>query len=607
MKSELVKLLEDIFKKDEVTEEMLHQVLESSNYVTSTLFDLINQELPYINESEEKRKVFENVCDYLYKKLTSDLKSNLTIPVKNLKSLQFKLKQLLVDKQYPEEINDILKHVKELLDKTEFTFLEYIIYHMRDLNKLSMVLKKNKTIVNSKDRNDTPIYFRVLQDYMNAVLELNEKDMLYYNGVLLLIRNKHLQVTKKGSNSYLKKINDTIKELDKRDKNYLERKKQLTYLYQFVYNKKENDMDQSRLLDKYHMNTIFSQRIMGEMYKYTSHELDNRRVVVDEYTITIDKKGTKEIDDALTIKKLSNGNYLLGVHIANVLGYLSYHSEIVDSAIKSGKTVYLPNLEKTYLKDLITIFPLEFSTFSASLIQNERRLANSHFIELDRNANIIDFYSLKTIIRNDAKCSYSYINNVLKNGSKNKKLMKTVSLLDELTYQLEEKGNYDLRGTRAEAIVELTTRIVNSQIANYFYENEYPFLYRVHELDSDIEQDIRVLKKIKSDSASLFLYKQFLSFYNTRFDTKGFHEGLNKIPYCHGTSPLRRAEDIVVEHCLDTCYFKNPKDKDLYLLEEDVKKKKDIINLAYDRIEMFLVENHLLLENKKQKMKNLKK
>lgn len=604
MKGEQLKLLEHVFIMDEITDEMISQVLDSSNNITSTLFDLISQELPHINEDETKRKVIQNACNYLYKKLMSDLKDGLTIPVKNLKNLQYKLKKIPTDKRYQKEIKDILWYMEELLDKNTFLFLEYIIYHMRDLNKLSMVLKKNKMIVNSKDGNDTPLYFRIIQDYMNAVLEFNKKDMLYYNGVLLLLRNKCLQVTRKERNFYLQRINDAIKELDKNDKNYFERKKQLTYLYQFVYDEKENNMTSSNLLNKYHINTLFSERVMGEMYKYTSQELDSRRVFVDEYTITIDKKSTKEIDDALTIKKLSNGNYLLGVHIANVLGYLPYHSEIVDNAINSGKTVYLPNFEKPYLKDLFTIFPLEFSSFSASLIQNERRLANSHFIELDGNANIIHFYSLKTIIRNDAKCSYSYINSILNKGSKNKTLMETVSLLDELTYKLEEQEHQHLGCTRAEAIVELTTRLVNSQIANYFYANEYPFLYRVHELDSKIEQDIEVLKKVKNDSASLNLYKKFRHCFNTRFDTSGFHEKLNRIPYCHGTSPLRRAEDIVVEHCMDICYFSNPRDKDLYLLEDDVKKKKDTINLSYNRIEMFLTENNFLCEKTKQKVKN---
>lgn len=557
MKGELVKLLEDTFSNDEeVTEEMVQQVLGFSNDITSTLFDFINYELLYIKEDEEKRIPFKKACDYLY---------------------------------------------------NAYHFLEYIIYHMRDLNKLSMVLKRNANMVNLRDENNVPLYFRVIQDYINAVTskEFNEKDILYYSGVLLLLKNKSLHVTKKEKNRYLQRINEGIKKLDKWDKNYLDRKNRLSDFYQLVLGKKEDNMNHFDLLDKYHVNIFFSERIMGEMYKYTSNELDNRRIFVDEYTITIDKKSTKEIDDALTIKKLSNGNYLLGVHIANVLGYLPYYSEIVDNAIRSGRTIYLPNPEKSYLKDLITIFPLEFSSYSASLIQSERRLANSYFIELDREANVIDFYCLKTIIRNDAKCSYSYIDRILKKGSQNKKLMETVLLLDELTYKLEEKGPYHPGCTRSEAIVEITTRLVNSQIANFFYVNSYPFLYRVHEIEKNIDQDIEALKKIRSDPASLRLYKEFQNLYSTRFDTKGFHEKLNNIPYCHGTSPLRRGEDIVVEHCLDTCYFKTPLDKDLYLLEEDVKCKKDIINLAYDRIEILLTESHLLSQNQNQKVKNL--
>lgn len=609
MKSGLVKLLESIFSNNEVTNEEITKVLGTSNNITSTLFDFMNQELPFINESIEKREVFQNTWNYLYKNMKKDLENNLSIPIKNLKNLQYKIRKSPRVKQYEKENQDILNGIEELINKNKYALLEYMVYEIRNLDKLSLILKKNKNMVNLKDKENVPFYYRMIQEYIKAItsIEYHEKDILYFYGVLLLTKNKSLCVLKDFKNSCLQLINDEKKKLDIKDSHYKERKKLLKDLYQFVLDKENDIADSFDLLEKNHIPVSFSERVIGKMHQYTCPLLDKKRIFIDEYTITIDKKGTKEIDDALTIKRLSNGNYLLGCHITNVLGYLPYHSEIVNNAIERGKTIYIQGLDNPYSKNLISIFPLEFATYHASLVQNQKRLANSYFIELDRKANVVDFYVLKTIIRNDAKCSYSYINKILKTGCQNRKMMETLLLLDELTYKLEENLATSFRDKRSEAMVELTTKLVNSQIANFFYENRYPLLYRVHELEKEKKQNQGLVNQIKSDTTTFHWYREIENSYCTRFDTKGFHERLNNIPYCHGTSPLRRAEDIIVEHCLDTCYFQSPTDQDLCYLEEEVERKKDIINLAYDRIEMFVAENSYLIENGREKMKNLKK
>lgn len=608
MKSGLVKLLESIFSNDEVTDEEIIKILGTSDKITSTLFDFINQELPYINESIEKREVFQNTWNYLYKNMKKDLENNLAIPIKNLKNLQYKIRRLPRIKQYEKEKQGILNQLEELIDKNRYAFLEYIVYEIRNLDKLSMVLKKNKDMVNLKDKENVPFYYRMIQEYIKAItsIEYHEKDILYFYGVLLLTKNKYLYEPKDFKNACLQLINEEKKKLDIKDSHYKERKKLLKDLYQFVLGKENGIVDAFELLGKNHIPVCFCERVIGKMHQYTCPPLDNKRIFLDEYTITIDKKGTKEIDDALTIKRLSNGNYLLGCHITNVLGYLPYHSEIVNNAIERGKTIYIQDYNP-YSKNLISIFPLEFVAYHASLVQNQKRLANSYFVELDSNANVVDFYILKTIIRNDAKCSYSYINKILKTGCQNRKMMETLLLLDELTYKLEENLATPFRDKRSEAMVELTTKLVNSQIANFFYENRYPLLYRVHELEKEKRQNQGLVKQIKSDTTTFHWYKEIEKSYCTKFDTKGFHECLNNIPYCHATSPLRRAEDIIVEHCLDICYFQRPTNQDLCYLEEEVERKKDIINLAYDRIEMFSTENSFLQENRREKMKNLKK
>ena len=155
-----------------------------------------------------------------------------------------------------------------------------------------------------------------------------------------------------------------------------------------------------------------------------------------------------------------------------------------------------------------------------------------------------------------------------------------------------------------EKIVNNIMIFTGKEVANFFYENSYPTLYRIHNIDtnqlSDLKKEIDKTSIVNKEEFNR-LYSTLLNLYpKASYDTKGSHTGLNLQHYCHCTSPIRRAADIVVENSLDVCYFGNPSDKEIYNLENSVNKAKNIINKSYSNNILFLEQyNNLKTKVKK--------
>ena len=337
------------------------------------------------------------------------------------------------------------------------------------------------------------------------------------------------------------------------------------------------------------------------------------REVVDDYTITIDKEGAIEVDDALTCKILPNGNYLLGVHIASVLGYFPYESSVVQEAISRYRSIYLPvkyqEKEDDYDR-VIPIFPYSFSAQTASLIPGESKLARSYFFEIDKKGNIVREEFKKTIVKSDMKATYEQIDDVLRKGSKNKELEELVNCLQGVTeiidrkYKVSEiyekvKNNADdfnelpVKNIGSQKIINKIMLLTGNRVANFFAEHNYPCLYRVHEVNENniikLQAMIDNLNKTYGGEQYEQLFRVISGIYPKGwYDLKGSHYGMGLEHYCHCTSGLRRAADIVVEHALEVCYDKEPTVEDLKKLKHEIELIVGRINSKQARIEWFI-------------------
>lgn len=336
-------------------------------------------------------------------------------------------------------------------------------------------------------------------------------------------------------------------------------------------------------------------------YSVIEREVASRLDLRDEVIFTIDGADTKDIDDAISLKKLANG-YELGVHIADVSYYVTPKSELDNEAMQRGTSVY-------YANRVVPMLPAELSNGICSLNPNEDRLAFSAIVLLDFDGKIESYKFAKTIIRSRIKGVYSEINQILEGSqtseidAKYKEVKNQIALMEELAKILGR--NKKLRGAPAletseskliidendvcvdvvartrgfsEEIIEDFMLTANEAAANFAMENELPFVFRVHEDPSlekinALEDTLKILgvqfpsyKTIKPkhlativDSTkgtdlqlvvnNLVLRSMAKAKYSP--DPIG-HFGLVLKDYAHFTSPIRRYPDLSIHRIMSS-------------------------------------------------------
>ena len=548
-------------------------------------------------------------------------------------------------KKRMEDFYEIIYSLENKLDICQnnyFEFFSYFLFGVKNINYIEQIVKFFPNIVNVRDSNRDSIFYIMINNYVKTLSVpydiSNNEDILYYNNLFSLFNSKkEFNLDSVEKTKCLQSIYDAMNDLNKDCKDYKQRLKMLADLkLMLTDNLMKKDI---RNIGRYYNIKIdFDEEVLDElkMYQTTYSKLvypDRKIIGNDSMIITIDGNNAKEIDDALSVKVLPNGNYLLGIHIATVLGYLPYKSKIVQEAITRGTTIYLSEnnivqTDKDNYKSIIPILPYQFSAIDASLIEAKPRLANSYFFEIDRDGNTVNESFQKTIITNSKQCTYSEINKIFNDGgaSKNRELAVTVNLLGEVSNALERRfhptriyetvkkqsnnpADLILGSSTSEKIVSNAMILLGSEVANWFKDKkrDYPLLLRVHEINDDCNQELQdVISNFdfKTDQEKFnYLFDSLLGIYPSgRYDIKGRHDGLGLENYAHCSSVLRRSADIVNEHALDVCYFNNPTDKDLYTLEEDIIRNKNIINAQNNAINYFL--DDFKLQKKIIKRKN---
>ena len=529
-------------------------------------------------------------------------------------------------KKVKERIEKLRQLILELEDKISvkknkyYDLVEYFIFESRNISYLEQIFKTFPQTINLKNSSGDSIFYHVLKEYIEKVnVEEENEDMFYYKNVIsLFYRRKEFVLDNYEKSKCLQLIYESVNKISKKDPNYREKLENLNELIVIV--KKEIEKKTIRNVASYYNVKIdFEDSLIEElkMYQTTySKMLYPDRKIIDDCMVTIDGVGAVEIDDGLTAKKLSNGNYLLGVHIASVLGYLPFESDLVQEAISRGSSIYL---SKNGIYDsideytnIIPIFPYQFSAIDASLIQEQHRLANSYFFEIDRCGNVVNQDFQKTIVRNNKKCTYQEVNKILENGSNDYVLDNTLQTLAYISYLLErsfkpskfyeeyKKQTNDpakiiLGDSRAERIVNQAMILTGSKVAEWFKDSsrDYPCILRVHEINEECSNNLQQALdnfKVQADKEKFDnLFEILLGIYpKAHYDLVGRHDGQNLEYHCHITSPLRRSCDILNEYALDTCYFTKPTDKKLYELEKLLIENKNLINSQDNAIDYFL-------------------
>ncbi|MDI6601118.1 MAG: ribonuclease R [Thermoanaerobacteraceae bacterium] len=320
-----------------------------------------------------------------------------------------------------------------------------------------------------------------------------------------------------------------------------------------------------------------------------------------EKIVTIDGEDAKDFDDAVSIKKLDNGNYLLGVHIADVSHYVKEKSAIDKEARKRGTSVYMPG-------HVIPMLPFKLSDGLCSLRPGEVRLTLSCIMEIDSKGNVVRYDIKESAIKSKERMTYTQVYKILEEEDKDLmtrydylvddfKLMKELALIlndkrlkrgsiefeiPETQVLLDEDG-YPVDITKRERniahrIIEEFMLVCNETIAEHVFWLHYPFIYRIHE-NPDIERLLNfnkfihnfglsikglasgevhprslqeLLNKVKDTPEELVISTLLLrSLKQARYSHEHApHFALAVKYYTHFTSPIRRYPDLQIHRII---------------------------------------------------------
>ncbi|GLB47123.1 ribonuclease R [Philodulcilactobacillus myokoensis] len=332
----------------------------------------------------------------------------------------------------------------------------------------------------------------------------------------------------------------------------------------------------------------------------TKDELKGREDVTDQQLVTIDGEDSKDLDDAGTVWKLPNGNYHLGVHIADVSHYVKPGSLIDKEAYKRGTSVYLTDR-------VIPMLPRRLSNGICSLNEGKLRLCMSCEMEINQRGEVVKHRIHPSYMRSAARMTYTDVNKILESDDPKtiKKYKKLVPMFKDMAdlhrillkhrmkrgaisfddHEAEiitdETGHpidvqLRVRGL-AEKLVESFMLAANETIAKHYYDKHVPFLYRVHETpDADrvksffelltafginVKGDVNhlkpsmmqnVLKKVAGKPEEAMVSVMMLrSLKQARYSDQPLgHFGLAAPYYTHFTSPIRRYPDTMVHRMI---------------------------------------------------------
>ncbi|MEC3607655.1 ribonuclease R [Bacillus glycinifermentans] len=341
------------------------------------------------------------------------------------------------------------------------------------------------------------------------------------------------------------------------------------------------------------------------------NDLKGRRDLRDQAIVTIDGADAKDLDDAVTVTKLKNGHYKLGVHIADVSHYVTEGSPIDKEAYERGTSVYL-------VDRVIPMIPHRLSNGICSLNPKVDRLTMSCEMLINKQGQVVEHEIFQSVIKTTERMTYSDVNKILVDDDEELKqkyeaLVPMFKDMEELAAVLREKRmargavDFDFKEAKvlvdeegkakdvvlrerstAEKLIEEFMLVANETVAEHFHWMNVPFIYRIHE-DPDQEKLQRflefvttfgyvikgtagnihpkALQKVLDDvrdtpEEAVISTVMLRSMKQAKYDPQSLgHFGLSTEFYTHFTSPIRRYPDLIVHRLIRTYLIQGKTDE----------------------------------------------
>lgn len=367
----------------------------------------------------------------------------------------------------------------------------------------------------------------------------------------------------------------------------------------------EKGVDILSVMADYKLSADFPQEVKEAVKKIPVNtereDLTGREDFRQVKMVTIDGEDAKDLDDAVSCKRLPNGNFELGVYIADVSRYVKEDSPIDKEAYKRGTSTYLADR-------VIPMLPVELSNGICSLNQGEDRLTLCCIMEINENGKVINHRTVKGVINVDRRMTYTVVNDLLTNeeseyaeeykdflpmfkdmealrnilwekrrkrGAVDFSLSETKVILDENGKTVDIVARYRNAAT---SIIEEFMIAANEAVAEEFFHREVPFMYRSHEIPDEEKFEMlkstvgkigfvlkgsrkssktlqKLLDEAKDKPQEMMINMLALrSMQQARYtgDALG-HYGLASRYYCHFTSPIRRYPDLFIHRIISLC------------------------------------------------------
>lgn len=374
-------------------------------------------------------------------------------------------------------------------------------------------------------------------------------------------------------------------------------------IVEIIGDSKDTGVDILSIMKAHDLTESFPDEVMAQANGIpdvvTEDMIKGRRDLRDLRTFTIDGEDAKDFDDAVSIEVLPDGNYRLGVHIADVSYYVTEGSPLDREALKRGTSVYL-------VDRVIPMLPPKLSNGICSLNPGVDRLAFTVMMDIDAGGKVIRHDIFESVIRSSERMTYTDVYKILETGDKELterysrlvedfRKMKELALIlrsrrmargamdfnfDEAKVILDENGKpVDVRRyeiTIANRIIEEFMLVCNETVAEHFFWTGMPFVYRIHE-EPDTEKIMAfaefaknlgyplkginnihpgalqdVLERVKGKKEELIVSTVMLrSLAKAKYSHQNVgHFGLAARYYCHFTSPIRRYPDLIIHRLI---------------------------------------------------------
>lgn len=358
-------------------------------------------------------------------------------------------------------------------------------------------------------------------------------------------------------------------------------------------------VEEDAIIAEYGLHTEFPEYVLEAAEKVAGErvELAGRKDLRELITVTIDGADTRDIDDAVSLETV-DGNFRLGVHIADVSHYVKYNGCIDREAYARGTSVYFPDR-------VLPMLPKALSNGACSLNEGENRYAMSCFVTFSPEGRRLDFELCESVIRSDKRMTYDEVTDILERGESadkdypliapmlrdmerlclilegRRKEAGEVSLdVKEAHIYLDERGEIvipDYERAVSHRIIEQFMISANEAVATLAEKRKAPFLYRVHEKPAPEKASLlygflrdlgynakgnaedarpkdfqKILTAVADKPYSSVVNKVMLrSMQKARYSAENLgHFGLASGCYCHFTSPIRRYPDLFVHRVL---------------------------------------------------------